>query len=214
MLGRGQLHAGRAQVGVGAGGFGRHRDAGGVVGGLGRLGVGAGRFHGAPDLAEQVHLVRHAGAGRVRPAIGRVDARRHLLQAGDVAEGGRGVHAQAGLLLRLGLAHGGLGAFEVGAGHAQVGVGGQGLFHQAVQHRVVVQPPPVAGHLVALEHALPRLGEWHLRARPGGGRVGGHLVVRAHGGAAGQHGGQHQRQEESGVHGGYGLALSKRLAGW
>ena len=90
-----------------------------------------------------------------------------------MAEGGRSVDADAGLLLGLGFAGGGLRAFQIGGGHAQVGIGGQRLFHQSVQRRVVVQPPPASGRRVLPVGRLMRLQEGRLRVRSldGGGSV-------------------------------------------
>jgi hypothetical protein len=57
MLGRVQLHAGRARRRIGPRGLRGNRGARRIVGGLRRVAVGAGRFNGAADLADQIHLV-------------------------------------------------------------------------------------------------------------------------------------------------------------
>jgi hypothetical protein len=136
-----------AGVGIGAGGFSRDIDADEVFGGGGRLGVGARGFDGAADAAEQVEVVGH----RERAVETGRRFRFQSLQRGDQI--GRRTLAVGRARLDLGrgeasgaraLQHGQR-LFQVGGGNLQVAVLGQRLADQVVQHRIVVELPPIAG---------------------------------------------------------------------
>src|SRR5690606_28050143 len=145
-------------------------------------GVGARGGDGAADPAEQVDLVADVEAQAVELRLLERGAAGRRVGLAAIAGGGRqaGGRPAAG----AGLAQGRANLGEVIGGGLQLVVLGQGLGHQPVQHRVVVQPPPVGRWLC---RAHRRGGRAQQRAKAGGRRPG--LGRRRGGGAGGQQGG-------------------------
>jgi hypothetical protein len=178
-----------ARVGVGPRGPGGDGDAHDVLGFGGGGGVGAGGLDRAADAAEDVDLVtdvERAGAepGRLglRPAQC-LDQLRAARAAPHVGHREVGRREQPG----AGLGQHARGLQQVGGGDLEVLVLAQRLLNQAVERRVVIEPPPVGRRRIGRGDG--RRGGHERRACPGRGL--GRAVVRPH--RAGR-GGQHQRK--------------------
>ncbi len=172
----------RTDLRVGPGGLGRHGDLDAVASGGGRLRVGPRSFHAAADAAEEVHLVGDIQDVVEDPeGLGRAARELEDLVGGAVAavlraeiQVGLRVLAVARRLQR------GPGERQIGLGDREVLVGRQGVGHQLVEERIVIELPPGVGRLRGAFE-----GGGHRDQRRGGPVwQGGRLLVRAQDAAA------------------------------
>ena len=68
-------------------------------------------------------------------------------------------------------------ALQVGERLAQVGVEGERLLHQAIEPRVVIEPPPMRRQRCAGERCVVRFGERRARGRLAGDGFSGVVIV-------------------------------------
>lgn len=208
-----QLVIGVADLHITAGDLRGHVDAGQIDRGLSDLRIGLSGFGATLQLAEQIELIRHPEL-----AIGQVEHRqlfllqerlgRHL----RAADAGLHFVIEAARVQRLFVHRGG--AAQVGTGDLQLDVVAQGLFDQAIQHRVLIQRPPACRQRCAGLHlVVAGVAKRGIGGRALVGRLRRHRVVRADRGAGaqcGQQRGQSQGTQYGAVH---GAALACTRAG-
>ena len=132
----------RAEVGVSARGLGDDRDTHGVAVGVGGGDIAAGRLDTARDAPEQVDLVGNAEAAIDGTAA--AAAARQGLACGQALVAAVGVEADAGQPVAANRTQSRAGPVEVGRGDRDVLVRRQSVTDEAVEDRVLVQPPPGA----------------------------------------------------------------------
>lgn len=133
-------------IGVGARGLCDDRDADGIGGGLRFVGIGARRLDRTADAAGEVELIGDAEPGIETPILCR-RAGCALASRGPAVVCAR-VDRGLGQAVGAGFAQQRPGALVVGERDAQVGVGPERIADEAVEHRVLVEPPPIALHRV------------------------------------------------------------------
>ena len=130
---------GRARgIGIGTRGIGDDRHANRVGVRLGCRDVAAAGLDAAADAAEQVDLV-----GDLKPGV---EAGRCVGVAGIAAAGCAGADTALGEAVDLYLTERGTGAGEAGDRCPDIGVVSQRVGDQPVEHRVIVEPPPIVRH--------------------------------------------------------------------
>ena len=148
MLRHSEPVAQRADIGVGAGGFRRDRDAEQVARRGDGAGIGCGSFDRPADMAEQIDLIGHVQhileqPGRFRPMPTQLqDFVRRRVAAIDAADLGLG----GGIAPGIGGFEGGARDREIGLGGGEVGIGVESLGQVAVELLVLIEPPPIIGH--------------------------------------------------------------------
>ena len=142
MLGHPQPLGGRSRIGIGARRLGGddHADRVGIR--LGRADIAARCLGAAAEATEQVGLVADAKPGIDLPVLARRAGQ--ALGRGQAPVIGAGAQAGLGQLVGPGAAQHRAGLLDPRHGDADIGVGGQRVGNEAVEHRIIVEPPPVA----------------------------------------------------------------------
>ncbi len=207
LVGHRDLLRRRSGIGIGAHRVGDNRHLHRVAIGLGRLPVAARRLDVALHAAEQIDLVGYAETGIDAPLLA-LGAGQHFI-ARHAAIGGRCIDRGLRQPVRLGAAQIGTGALEMGDRDTQIRIGGERIGDQAVEHRIIIEMPPLVVSLGGSVHRWAGRSDEGLRGTPRRGRP---VIVRP-GRTGGQRRAGKQQGEEGFRHGSKPHSAGWRIAG-